>query len=183
MRHTDDGVTSFPLTRCRPSLLFLFPKHSAKGRPHMSPYLRAVKEPSDGLHNRSSGGLRGRPRSPMGFRYPHPWGSWYPKFSVLRAFAPPSPLWRHGGTALRWQTPGCRGETQRSGVAVSLAEHGWPPQPHEEASLISTLARAVSGSGAVWVQPRSTPLQAQPLGDTGKHQFQCLSPSSGSGPG
>lgn len=80
------------------------------------------------------------------------------------------------GTALQWQTPGCRGVTQQTGVTVSLAEQGWPPQPCGEASLISTLTQAVSGSGALWVQPLSTPLQAQPSGDTGKHEFKCLSP-------
>lgn len=176
MRHTDDnGVTSFPLTRCQPSLLFLFPKLSAKGRQHVSIFescKRAIRRPPTATAPR---GLGGPPRD-LGAPIP---GAVSTPNSLCSELLPPT----FGGTALRWQTPGCRGVTQGTGVAASLAERGWPPQPHEEASRINTLTRTISSGSALWVQLLSTPLQAQLSGDTDKCDFKCLSPSLGSGSG
>lgn len=176
MRHTDDnGVTSFPLTRCRPSLLFLFPKLSAKGRQHVSTFescKRASRRPPTATARRGLGG------PPWDLGAPIPGAVSTPN-SLCSELLPPT----FGGTALRWQTPGCRGVAQGTGVAVSLAERGWPPQPHEEASRMNTLTRAISSGSALWVQPPSTPLRAQLSGDTDKREFKRLSPSLGSGSG
>lgn len=144
MRDTDDGgVTSFPLTHCRPSPLFLFPKLSAEGQ---QPALHVPTFELEKNHPMASNShileeLMGRPRGAMAFRC-----SLYPTFSVLKLS--PSSVCRCPSTALQLQTPGCRGVTQGTCVTVSLAEQGWPPQPREEAPSISTLARGVSSGDA-----------------------------------
>lgn len=144
MRDTDDrGVTSFPLTHCRPSPPFLFPKLSAKGQQpalHV-PTFELEKDHLMASNSHISEELMGRPRGAMAFRC-----SLYPKFSVLELA--PSSVRRCPSTKLQLQTPGCRGVTQRTCVTVSLAEQGWPPQPREEAPSISTLARGVSSGDA-----------------------------------